>query len=126
MSVLKTAADRLRGNWDQGNFLNEETQGVCLMGAVRYSLWSDEFYDMAEMGDNDLSCEWPATYDTYLSMAGLLNEVITEQYPDFEWDHRPESIVERCVQWNDHPTTTEDEVLSILEKASAKEEEHDA
>lgn len=50
----------------------------------------------------------------------VLSEVIREQFPDRVWATSIESTV---VHFNDHPDTTEQDVVAVFEKARVRAEE---
>jgi hypothetical protein len=105
VSIIREAMKNLPGHWYKGG--KGDNQGnFCGIGHVV------EIYDK-KCGEDEVDLEFPKTID-------LMNEVAREQYADrITFD----SMLMHFAQFNDHPDTTEDEVLAVMEKAAIKLEE---
>lgn len=99
MNVIEKALQNLPGHWYQGG-LGDGKGNYCGIGHVSN-----------------------ASFNQYRAVdyaTSLMNEVALEQYPDrFEGDT---SMVPFAV-FNDHPDTTEADVIMVMEKAAIKMEE---
>lgn len=94
--------DRLRHGWTKGTLMNAQGE-VCLIGAMReielFNRWSS--FDHAKVQRH----------------VAVLAPHIREHFPDR--DVRKISDWSACVDFNNHPLTTLDEVIAMCEKARA-------
>lgn len=104
MNPIREAAKRLRGAWYQGDMENEDGTACCGLGwvaRVERSMGLD-IMDKIETGD-------------------LMDTVAFEQYPDRAIDDNGD--LRYFAAFNDHPDTTEDEVIAVMEKAAVRWDE---
>jgi hypothetical protein len=103
---LRAAAEVIRVRGHCKNTLQDRNGHVCLVGAL-----------MDVLGDR-CGVFWS---EGLADVEPVLMAVVTEQYPD-------RSVVKyggghNYVAFNNHPDTTPDEVIAVLEKAAARLEE---
>ncbi len=102
--MLRVALENVPGNWHQGNMFGDEGDSACGLGHVnRAALTSGSFMPRSEMN---------AAYESMAVVAG-------EQFPERAWNSQRHTFA----AFNDHPDTTEDEVIAVMEKAAIQLEE---
>jgi len=106
MNGLREAAENLPGRWYKG-FYGDDEGNFCAVGHLRNAFGWDDEAGFREIGRDTLS--------EFHAQIRLLNEVSQEMFP--------ERSGHNIVNFNDHPQTTEDEILSVFEKAAVKWEE---
>jgi hypothetical protein len=106
MNTVDKVKEVIAGHWIQGVAQSPDGREYCLLGAigkVGQYIWS---------GDQGDVCK-------------AIAEVVAEQYPErvgrTPWG--PVKGVAGVMQFNDHPDTTEDDVIAVLEKASNRYDE---
>jgi hypothetical protein len=106
MNPIKMAADNLKGHWHKGSSA-DGTCHYCGIGHLDNAL--------AQLNINS------GVSDLY----NLLTEVAREQYPErtLEGDYHMKMYGGTFPDFNDHPATTEDEVIAVMEKAAVRLEE---
>lgn len=100
MNPIREAAKRLPGAWYQGEMSSPDGTKCCGLGHVGNVLgssYSNEFLDA-----------W-----------SIMDKVAEEQYPDRVFN----SDLAMFPAFNDHPDTTEDEVVAVMEKAAVRWDE---
>lgn len=110
MNPIREAASNLRGHWYQGEYMNyEDNSQMCGLGHVANVLGkgdieagfeTDEFYELQKFMDKVAKEQYPDRHSSF--MAPNQQKIFTYSFPIF----------------NDHPDTTEDEVVAVLEKAA--------
>ena len=101
MNLIREAASRLPGHWHKGS-MTDGNGNHCALG----HLWEvSKSYE-----DSDVE-RWRAF--------PYLDKVAIEQYPDRVVDPDDHlSGLAAIAQLNDHPATTEDEIVAVMEKAA--------
>jgi hypothetical protein len=111
-NLISKAIEHVRGNWGRHEYVNDQGQ-YCGMGALgkAMGLTDEQVYD-SEMDKSPFS-EWRVQGE-------IMSRVAEEQFP--------ERITTKGTGisfpvFNDHPSTTEDDVILVMEKAAIKFEE---
>lgn len=113
MNSIREAAKNLPGHWHKGDYTDGQGNYCGIGHVLKASGLTDE---QIEMGDGDFV---EARLD-------VLNKVAGEQFPDRAFTMPSAGIVVEnpyFAYFNDHPDTTEDEVLAVMEKAAVVYEE---
>jgi hypothetical protein len=105
MNIYDLAAERLRGHWIKGT-LDDDDGNVCSLGALQVvtgGLTSPDYYASAER----------------------LSKIVVDGYPDrLTYDDDDEQMgLHPVAQFNDHPDTTEEDVLLAFKQASYEYDE---
>jgi hypothetical protein len=105
MAVFEQAAQYLREcGWIKGELGGEYGGPACLVGACEavsdYYLFT-EHYQFTEQ-----------------RVVPILNKIVEEQYPDRLFDDEEDLVP--AARFNDHPDTTLDDVVAVLEKAEVR------
>jgi len=96
MNVFRIAMKSLPGHWHQGSIGSGANR--CVFGHMCDAIQDDEAY----------------TFE--VNSTKLLNTVAREMFPD-RVPH-PEGSPMPAAQFNDHPDTTEDDCLAVLDKCA--------
>lgn len=104
MNYIRKAAERLPGHWYKGG-LKDNHGNYCGIG------WLELMHKEAKTVDVNAEGWWP--------QGTLMDEVAMELYYDRVVidNMRPFAV------FNDHPDTTEDEVIAVMEKAAIRWDE---
>ena len=104
MNPIREALKNLPGHWYQGDMENEDGTACCGLGwlARAESNYNLSIMEKIDSGD-------------------FMDKVAFEQYPDRAVD--PEGDLRYFAAFNDHPDTTEDEVIAVMEKAAIRWDE---
>lgn len=102
MNAFEKMLETLPGHWHQGS-LSDKKGNYCVVGHLRKAL-----------GLNTIS-GWPLDA---LEAVDFLETKIVEMYPD-----RPSAGWDPVPAFNDHPDTTEEDVIAVVEKAAIGWEE---
>ena len=110
MNPIREAAKNLRGYWYKGEYYNEDNNSqMCGLGHVANVL-----------GNGDLEAGFEA--DEFYECQKIMDKVAKEQYPDrnssFMAPNQQKMFTHNFPIFNDHPDTTEDEVVAVIEKAA--------
>jgi len=100
MNIVYRTLDTIKGNWYKG------PQGPGGTKCVMAHLIDNSDYELKD----------------YAKARDILNDVVIEQFPDRTYDLGIRSY-HSVVKFNDHPDTTEDDVVAVLEKAAVKYDE---
>jgi hypothetical protein len=100
---LRQAVEVLRARGHCKNVLRDEEGRVCLVGAL-----------CAVTGYR---------HATWMDFGPAVRAVVREQFPDRVSPESHPDLFWEAVQFNNHPDTTADEVIAVLEKAAARLEE---
>jgi len=104
MNEIAVAAQNLPGHWYKGR-LSDGQGNFCGVGHL-----SNAFGDMSQTYDS-------TAFIRYCKMHKLLGKVAREQFPErLDED-------QTFPRFNDHPDTTEDEVVAVMEKAAIRWDE---
>ncbi len=101
-NVIRKAMSNLPGHWHQGAY-TDDNGNYCGFGHIGQAL--DEAEELEEY-------ERQAMYST-------LHAVAKEQYPE-RTGKRPVTLLTGFPCFNDHPDTTEEDVLRIMDKAAVE------
>lgn len=110
MNKISEAVAGLPGRWFKGNIYDANKENFCGLG----HLWNVH----GLLGKSVIVAQSPEI----LGQADLMDEVAIEQYPD-RIPFRNEEADRAFAQFNDHPATTEDEVIAVMEKAAVRWDE---
>lgn len=116
MNPIREAAEQIKGHWHQGYYHTDDMKKFCGVGMMRKVVGDLENVNPFATG-NDWRSPSEAYYSTIRCAGEIMDGVAAEQFPD-----RMEGV-ESFVSFNDHPETTEDEVIAVLEKAAVKWDE---
>lgn len=105
MNALYKAAQSLPGHWHQGDYADGRGN-YCAAGHWLKAIgYTDKQMDFAE----------PETDEDTNAMCALLNKVAIELFPDRGFQF--------IAEVNDHPDTTEEDMVTVLEKAAVRWDE---
>lgn len=107
MNVIREALPKVPGHWHQGS-LNDGRGNFCGIGHVRQV-----------MENNGIEID--NTSGLFFKISKIMNEVAGEQYPERAVYNL--SDMYSFANFNDHPDTTEDEVVAVMEKAAVRFDE---
>lgn len=100
MNIIERALQTLPGNWIQGDLHNDN--GACGLGHLHLNAtrpWHDEVTAGAQ----------------------TMDIIANEQYPDRVSDYlRVDADLCKFARFNDHPDTTEADVIAVMEKAAVR------
>lgn len=102
MNIVREAASNLKGHWLQGKMRDGDNR--CGIG------WLCETAKQTKLNDQVL-----------LGLS-FMTEVVREQYPE-RLDGPEISSIPPFAKFNDHPHTTEDDVVAVMEKAAVRLDE---
>jgi hypothetical protein len=108
VKVLRTALKRLQKGYTKGSWATQNADGgmsVCMEGAI-YGY-----------------CTQPAT-QVQKDAISVVHKILSERHPDRSIDKYSGDVV--IPMFNDHPDTTEDEVLEIVKLAIIRLETSDS
>ena len=109
MNKIREAIKNLPGHWYKGH-MTDNKGNYCGLGHVAKAYgFSDDQIDNESFGCDE---------SPLLSDFNLLHEIAGEQYPD-----RAIDLFTTFTLFNDHPDTTEDEVIALMEKAAVRKDE---
>ena len=97
-NLIRKAVERLPGHWHKGG-LQDHKGNFCGVG----HLWQ-----VGELAD----------YTVVDECQNLMNMTAGELFPD-----RAGKVIPAFATFNDHPDTTEDEVIAVMEKAAIRWDE---
>jgi hypothetical protein len=134
MNYYDEAKEVLRGNWTKQRMVSRDGS-MCLAGGVNQAVNSEYANAVRRMRyDRSLDAADPKTVEPLsyiinttneaayrLGLWETLGEVILENYP--ERIRKGVHAIGIVSTFNDHPDTTEEEALAMLEKASARWDE---
>lgn len=107
MNIISEALTTLPGNWCQGRL--EDNQGnMCVMGHLNRSIAGLDYYS-----------DFSRSHREYCKTYAVIKEVGREQFPE-RWTKAMDMSL---TIFNDHPDTTEEDVILVMEKAAIKMEE---
>lgn len=110
MNIIREAVSRLPGHWSKGAY--EGPDGThCGLGHIQAA------YDAIYGKDTHYS--WNAV-PALNQIRHLMAKVAREQFP--ERAHNPDGMCS-FVRFNDHPDTTESDVILVMEKAAVQLDE---
>lgn len=112
MNTLWQAAQKIRGHYHKGDYADGKGN-YCMLGAMASVRGvQDTILTGDEEGDILFDHEFNA-------QENILKEIIEEQFPDRLGLNRFPGVP----TFNDHPDTTEDEVVAVLEKSAVRWDE---
>lgn len=114
-NVLSKTAEIVKNGWCKGNFQKDEAH--CVMGAMASAMnYTYDFYEDTFRLSGGEAHRVDHVFDCV--EAKVLIETINEQYPEYHvWDHND------VYRFNDMAERTQEEIVSLLEKAAVKLEE---
>lgn len=105
MDLIQKVKGSLPGNWHKGSYTDLDSGNRCVIGWLYY-------HDAQNHQSNvHSSCN----VETFRM---VLADIAEEQFPD-----RVTDLLDHIIEVNDHPDTTEDDIMMILEKAEVRMEE---
>lgn len=99
---IREAVENLSGHWHQGGYNSEDGNNSCALGHLRSVMGFHENYDNFD-------------YTEWRKCIGILNRTSGAMFPD--------RTSQNIVIFNDHPDTTEDDVIAVMEKAAVRYDE---
>ncbi len=124
MNPIREALNALPGHWQKGS-LNDNKGNHCGLGHMHNALGGSDGY--LPMVFDDSAPEYKLSRDLRIEaerLRGIMDEVAVEQYPD-RVGLSPLAYSSKFAEFNDHPDTTEDEVVAVMEKAAIRLDEID-
>jgi hypothetical protein len=112
-NVIGKAAKNVKGHWFQEAYYDGDGN-FCGVGHLAKAYAEEHGLDVSEVFGGTF-------WGEILEIKKVMDKVAGEQYPERALDG--DSIVPHFPFFNDHPDTTEDEVIAVMEKAAVRWEE---
>lgn len=103
---IRKALENLPGHWHQGS-LGDGNGNYCGIGHLKLAMFGENGLDYSGMKG-----------EGWVKYAKIMNDVAGEQYPERAREFSDLSLGPSFAAFNDHPRTTEDEVITVMEKAA--------
>lgn len=126
MNAISQAAQNLKGNWHKGGY-NGPNNSHCGLGHVGLVLCGKDItsrFSLFTLTNEVINPDESLNVNEYTGMWKTMTEVANEQYPERTRD--PYGVTSgdpSFASFNDHPSTTEDDVIAVMEKAAVRWDE---
>lgn len=127
MNIIEKAKSSLPGHWHQGEYVDEQSGdkfcalghiGLQLGAHVEATIYQGDTYFFFKENDADAQDEWERANK-------LLTKIAREQFPE-RWEglnERQQMLADSIPYFNDHPETTEEDMILVFEKAAVEWDE---